>query len=594
MEKQKAGERSAASTASAAREIVESIVIAFVLAFLFRTFEAEAFVIPTGSMASTLMGRHKDLICEKCGFPFQASASDEINSDTNRRYPDNRSVVSATCPNCRHTMYVGPDARSESHPSYKGDRILVAKFPYRFSEPQRWDVAVFKYPGEARTNFIKRLVGLPGETVRIEHGDLFIKNGDRDGWKIARKPLDKVRAMMRMVYDNDYVQEEIVSGVWPARWSGTAASDPFVAPPSGGREPAEAGTANLSAAAGWTASKDLQAFRTSGEDEGEAWLHYEHRVPSWEDWDRLKRGARSPDPLRPQLITDFTAYNTKEVRPVYGRDNMYDVPPPNWQNLGLHWVGDLAVECELVVLGEGGEAVFELVEGGRRFQCRFDLATGRATLGIDGREDFAPSAATAVCGPGEYRIFFANFDDQLYVAVDGDELEFDAATTFGPLGNDRPTVADLAPVRIGSAGAGLEVRHLKVYRDIHYIAEKVQGYGFGDGGMTDYKYPPFPYHYPVSRQEVARVLSDPRQWGPLAASRGSVQFALEADQFLVFGDNSAESKDSRLWGREHYVSRELLIGKALVIYWPHSLHRIPGTPIPIRFFPNFWRMGFVR
>ena len=40
----------------AIRETVESIVIAFVLAFLFRTFEAEAFVIPTGSMAPTLMG----------------------------------------------------------------------------------------------------------------------------------------------------------------------------------------------------------------------------------------------------------------------------------------------------------------------------------------------------------------------------------------------------------------------------------------------------------------------------------------------------------------------------------------------------------
>src|SRR5438067_1059753 len=40
------------------RETIESIVVAFVLAFLFRTFEAEAFVIPTGSMAPTLYGQH--------------------------------------------------------------------------------------------------------------------------------------------------------------------------------------------------------------------------------------------------------------------------------------------------------------------------------------------------------------------------------------------------------------------------------------------------------------------------------------------------------------------------------------------------------
>ena len=41
---------------AAVRETIESIVVALVLAFLFRTFEAEAFVIPTGSMAPTLMG----------------------------------------------------------------------------------------------------------------------------------------------------------------------------------------------------------------------------------------------------------------------------------------------------------------------------------------------------------------------------------------------------------------------------------------------------------------------------------------------------------------------------------------------------------
>ena len=59
------------------RETVESVVIAFVLAFLFRAFEAEAFVIPTGSMAPTLMGVHKDLACEKCGLPYRVSASEE-------------------------------------------------------------------------------------------------------------------------------------------------------------------------------------------------------------------------------------------------------------------------------------------------------------------------------------------------------------------------------------------------------------------------------------------------------------------------------------------------------------------------------------
>src|SRR6516162_3969731 len=67
------------------RETIESIVVAFVLAFLFRTFEAEAFVIPTGSMAPTLYGQHRDVYCKQCGTRFAAgvnsSSSDAEVSD---------------------------------------------------------------------------------------------------------------------------------------------------------------------------------------------------------------------------------------------------------------------------------------------------------------------------------------------------------------------------------------------------------------------------------------------------------------------------------------------------------------------------------
>jgi signal peptidase I len=68
----------------------------------------------------------------------------------------------------------------------------------------------------------------------------------------------------------------------------------------------------------------------------------------------------------------------------------------------------------------------------------------------------------------------------------------------------------------------------------------------------------------------------------------------------MMGDNSLRSKDGRLWSEvgpprvDYFVERQALIGKAIFIYWPHSWHRIPGTPIPFPFFPNFARMGFVR
>src|SRR5262245_26109015 len=83
------------------RETVESIVIAFVLAFLFRVFEAEAFVIPTGSMAPTLMGRHKDVDCPKCGYRYQVSASEE-NADNPQGSPSD--CLAGMCPVCHYVL----------------------------------------------------------------------------------------------------------------------------------------------------------------------------------------------------------------------------------------------------------------------------------------------------------------------------------------------------------------------------------------------------------------------------------------------------------------------------------------------------------
>src|SRR5687767_6370956 len=80
------------------RETVESIVVAVILALMFRAFIAEAFVIPTGSMAPTLMGRHVDVWCDQCKYHYQASGSPERNprddSKTGARVNDSR------CPNC--------------------------------------------------------------------------------------------------------------------------------------------------------------------------------------------------------------------------------------------------------------------------------------------------------------------------------------------------------------------------------------------------------------------------------------------------------------------------------------------------------------
>src|SRR5580692_4999175 len=75
------------------RETVEAIVVAMILALLVRGFEAEAFVIPTGSMAPTLMGRHKEITCAQCGFVYAVNASEEVEGFVGGN-PHNRRVYS--------------------------------------------------------------------------------------------------------------------------------------------------------------------------------------------------------------------------------------------------------------------------------------------------------------------------------------------------------------------------------------------------------------------------------------------------------------------------------------------------------------------
>jgi len=225
--------------------------------------------------------------------------------------------------------------------------------------------------------------------------------------------------------------------------------------------------------------------------------------------------------------------------------------------------------------------VFELIEGGRSFQCSIDVGTGAVGLSIEGLPGYRPTASTEVCGPGDYDIIFANVDDQLLLWVEGSLVPFDSQTTYESLGNTMPDQRDLSPVGIASDGAAVEVRHLKILRDVYYITGDHHS---RNGWITDFDSRPYPFGF----------LGKGGDWSAFAEAEPRA-FSLADDQFLVLGDNSACSKDSRLWGPgEYYVSRELLIGKALFIYWPHSWHQIPGTSIPFPFFPNVPRMGFVR
>jgi len=575
------------------RETVESIVVAFTLALLFRAFEAEAFVIPTGSMAPTLMGRHKDLVCESCGLDYRVGASAEEDEESQRLRRElvrlrgdprrtaelrvqlaKKLVPEGRCPNCGLMMPLTTNANDgvaydPRYPSFNGDRILVDKFAYDFAEPARWDVVVFKYPEDAKTNYIKRLVGLPGETIYISRGDIWTS---RDGGDptITRKPPAKLRPMLRLVHDSAHVAPELVAGGWPTSWIDWTA---------GGRDR-------------WATDDDGRSFAVTCRPGGTATLRWRHLLPAPEVWRAIAAGRPVAALATPQVVGDLQPYNAG--------------------SLGPHWVGDLAVEFDLESRSAAGAVTIDLVKAGVPHRCTIDLADGRATLertpaaadgaaAPDPAAGDAPAAGTApaagavratartvVKGRGRWRLLFANVDDELSLFVGGRPVAFDAPTAWtrsleeaidtapvargGTPGDPEP--GDLAPVGIAvsAADGGLEVgvSELRVLRDVYYIAT---GSAMAMAGR--------------------------------APEEDIIGFVLEPGEYFMLGDNSSASKDSRAWGTPdeplHSVSRRLIIGRALVIFWPHGVParwsvpvKIFGQEVRLPFWPNFRRMGFVR
>ena len=71
-----------------------------------------------------------------------------------------------------------------------GERVLVAKFYYHITEPQRGDIVVFRYPIDKRKNLIKRVIGLPGEKIKIANGMVYINGEPLQGEKFGRTYYD--------------------------------------------------------------------------------------------------------------------------------------------------------------------------------------------------------------------------------------------------------------------------------------------------------------------------------------------------------------------------------------------------------------------
>lgn len=72
-----------------------------------------------------------------------------------------------------------------------GDQLIVDKLTYHFKEPKRYEIIVFPYKYEENTYYIKRIIGLPGETVQIKDGCVYIDGkllGEKYGAEVMDEP----------------------------------------------------------------------------------------------------------------------------------------------------------------------------------------------------------------------------------------------------------------------------------------------------------------------------------------------------------------------------------------------------------------------
>jgi signal peptidase I len=376
------------------RQTVELLVSLILCVLLARTFSAEAYVVPTGSMAPTLLGWHRELTCPDCQFVFVVGIDEEGRTGQ------------AVCPNC------GQGDLDET-PAIEcgGDRVLVQKFLYEFRRPKRWEVAVFHYPGEPSQAYVKRVVGLPGESIRITGGDVFV-----DG-QIVRKNLAEQRAMRILVHDSRF--EPRGSDRFP-RWV------------------FRSGWTYRSRETGW-ARREPGFVHQAAPDAapGGDWIIYRN-------WDPL-RGRSGP-------VRDFYAYNGGEL------------PAENE-------VTDLALEARLTVSESVGSISTALRSGSDLFTVRIPVGL-RGEIELvrsDGRRVVLANCwnpfATLGAWPRAVTLEASVFDRRVLVAIDG-RLLFDPVDYDNPRGGPPPP-GD-SPIALGVDGGDLAISDLRIYRDVHY------------------------------------------------------------------------------------------------------------------------------
>ena len=587
------------------RETIESIIVAFILAFVFRAFVVEAFVIPTGSMAPGLYGMHGEYRCESCGYPFAYGIRDTA------RLPDGRMSLgtlgiedgfTVQCPNCG---WANTDSKLNASPETKvvadsGDRILVLKWPYDIGGellgPKRWDVVVFKDPQDGETNFIKRLLGLPGEVLEIINGDIYAA-------PIEDVPPDIIEALSH-----------------PPE------------PPPGGRPSHR----RLTQAQQEELAKVLEIQRKTSVAQESLWMiHYDHDYipdPNRQLGDRYYPRWRLSSPQNSASNTQDrseTAWDTSTPRvrfqPTDDREHWIELAgKPIQDTYGYNSVlrgnprqspcnvGDVRLRFVLFAQAPSDQTPLSdqqvtllLKKGADRFLATIS-ADGTVQLDRTGKDGIRIPLQTADIDPLQpgkpLTIEFSNVDYRVALRVDDTEVVATDDDQYKPnilsyvRGHDRDGQSIEAAIAIGAQGLPVEIRHLTVYRDVFYRSSNVN---LDNASSVSPR---------AASYELRGAALSPQYAGYPGWGTTSNPILLRADppDYFCCGDNSPQSKDSRLWldvcptlearqGGHTYqygtVPGDQLIGRAFFVYWPSGLRFSQETPAVI---PNPGRMRIIR
>lgn len=533
------------SVEGSVKETIESILVAFILAFIFRAFVVEAFVIPTGSMAPTLLGAHMRYRCPDCGYRYEVNfQGTEQGDDVNIPSVASGRNFTVFCPNCGYRLPrdnpTDPANVSQSPAVHYGDRILVLKYLYLFEEPARWDVVVFKSPHDPSRydytqNYIKRLVGKPGERIMILDGDIYVgKSDDIETFEVQTKPRHVQDALWRIVHDSDYHPR----GLPRVDFRG----DPD--PDARFRQPWQP----LEGQAGWTLGSGApgdRAFRFSNPD-GAATIEFDP----------------SANPLK-HALTDWLAYDVPD--PSGSRDGY--VPENN--------VSDVMLSLSYERHGGDGPLSLRMTKNDEEFEAQ--ILPGSVTLLMNGRPLGEPVALPESRGP--IKVEMMNADYQVSIWIDGKRL---IATTPQQYAPDIAALQDAwrtgrklpqPQLQIRAENQNCTLSHVSLWRDVYYLT---RGY---------------------------RAARDGNEQKPLWGTPRNPA-VLDEDQYFVLGDNALVSLDARFWDdpielphedlyvKPGVVPRRFMLGKAFFVYWPAGYRPFNWQNVPA-LAPNFGNMRFI-